>query len=196
MGIKKAPRQETLVSFGLGVGKKIILEELMVLRSIECGIKRAHSYKPQFEGVTTKKNYDQELNGGSFIEFTEKQIDAVGAECAVAEYLGFNDYLPSNKTYKDKADVGQNIEVKHTYREQGNLINSGIDRNSDLAVLVTGRCPTYYLAGWIWVDDAQNDKYKSELIRGDSYLIPRNKLKSIEHIEMDRDIAYERAYPL
>jgi len=175
---------------------KIILDELMVTRSIECGIKRANRYRPQFEGVTTKKNYDQDLHGGSFSEFAEKQIDAVGAECVVAEYLGFEDYQPLNETYKDKADVGQNIEVKHTYLEQGNLIITGIDRDADIAVLVTGRCPTYYLAGWFWVKEAKDEKYRSELLVGDSYLIPRKDLLPVEFIEMDRDIAYERAYPL
>ena len=171
---------------------QVILDELMVMRSIECGIERANKYKPQYAGITDKKNYDLMRHGGSFKEFAEKQIDAVGAECAVAEYFGFEDFRPLNGAYKDKADVGQNIEVKHTYLEQGNLIITYLDRDNDFAVLVTGRCPHYQLVGWIMVKDCKNDKYRSESIKGDSYLIRRDNLQPIGHIKIDKDVAYER----
>ena len=175
---------------------RVILDELMVTRSIECGIERAHNYKPQYAGITDKKNYDLVRHGGSFKEFAEKQIDAVGAECAVAEYFGFEDFKPLNGTYKVKADVGQNIEVKHTYLEQGNLIITYLDRDNDFAVLVTGRCPNYQLVGWIMVKDCKNHKYRSESLIGDSYLIPRADLLPISHIKMDGNVAYERLYSL
>ena len=72
--------------------------------------------------ISAKKNYDQERHGGTFAEFATKQIDAVGAETAAAEYLGITDYEPQNGTFKDKADIADNVEVKHTYRRNGNLI--------------------------------------------------------------------------
>ena len=175
---------------------KVILDELMVTRSIECGIERANKYKPQYAGITDKKNYDLVRHGGSFKEFAEKQIDAVGAECAVAEYFGFKDFKPLNGTYKDRADVGQNIEVKHTYLEQGNLIITYLDRDDDFAVLVTGRCPSYYIVGYTMVNKCKDDKYRSELIIGDSYLIPRDELHSIHYLEVKGDTAYERLYSL
>ena len=175
---------------------QVILDELMVMRSIECGIERANKYKPQYAGITDKKNYDLVRHGGSFKEFAEKQIDAVGAECAVAEYFGFEDFKPLNGTYKVKADVGQNIEVKHTYLEQGNLIITYLDRDNDFAVLVTGRCPNYQLVGWIMVKDCKNHKYRSKSIIGNSYLIPRGKLRPIDYLEVKKDTAYERLYSL
>jgi len=175
---------------------QVILDELMVMRSIECGIERANKYKPQYAGITDKKNYDLVRHGGSFSAFTEKQIDAVGAECAVAEYFGFEDFRPLNGTYKVKADVGQNIEVKHTYIDSNNLLIAGIDRDDDIAVLVIGRCPTYKIIGWLPIRECKKDKYRSERIMGDSYLIPRGKLRPIDYLEVKKDTAYERLYSL
>ena len=171
---------------------QVLLDELMVLRSIECGIERANTYKPQYAGITDKKNYDLMLHGHSFSEFAEKQIDAVGAECAVAEYFGWQDFKPLNGAFKDVADVGQNIEVKHTYLEQGNLIITYLDRDDDFAVLVTGRAPVYHLVGWLWVKECKNDKYRSKHIQGDSYLIPRADLKPMDALQVVGDVAYER----
>lgn len=174
----------------------ISLDELMLTRAIECGMERAQKYRPQYEGITDKKNYNLERHGGSFEEFAEIQIDAVGAECAVAEALGFEDFKPLNGTYKDRADVGQNIEVKHTYLEQGNLIITYLDRDNDIAVLVTGRGADYQVIGWLWVKECKQEQYRSQQLQGDSYLIPRAQLKPMAHIEMIGDMAYERTYSL
>ncbi len=171
---------------------KVVLDELMVTRSIELGIERANKYRPQYAGITDKKNYDLMLHGGSFTEFAEKQIDAIGAECAVAEYFGFEDFKPLNGAYKDKADVGENIEVKHSYLACGNLLISGIDRNTDIAVLVIGRCPSYELVGWLPVFECKANKYRSAKILGDSYLVPRADLKPMDNLEMIRGWVYER----
>jgi len=169
---------------------KVVLDVKQANVAIDTGIIRAKRYKTQYDGVSTKKNYDQERNGGSFAEFATKQIDAVGAETAAAEYLGVIDYEPSNDTYKDKADIGQNVEVKHTYRRNGNLIISSIDRDSDIAILVIGRMPVYVVMGWFEVQLAKQDKYRSELITGDSYLIPRADLHPMQHLAMIGEAVY------
>jgi hypothetical protein len=140
--------------------------------------------------VTTKKNYDQERHGGTFAEFATKQIDAVGAETAAAEYLGITDYEPQNGSYKDRADIADNVEVKHTYKRNGNLIISSIDRDSDIAILVIGRMPVYVVMGWFEVQLAKQDKYRSELITGDSYLIPRADLHPMQHLAMIGEAVY------
>ena len=169
---------------------KVVLDVKQANTAIDTGITRAKLYKPQFDGVTTKKNYDQERHGGSFAEFATKQIDAVGAETAAAEYLGITDYEPQNGTYKDRADIADNVEVKHTYRRNGNLIISGIDRDSDIAILVIGRMPVYVVIGWFSVKQAKDAKYRSELIRGDSYLIPRADLHPMHHLALIGDSVY------
>ena len=169
---------------------KVVLDVRQANVAIDTGIIRAKRYKSQYDGVSTKKNYDQERNGGSFAEFATKQIDAVGAETAAAEYLGIGDYEPSNETYKDKADIADNVEVKHTYKRNGNLIIASIDRDGDVAILVIGRMPVYVVMGWYLVKDAKQDSYRSELIRGDSYLVPRADLKPMTQLTLIKGQTY------
>jgi hypothetical protein len=169
---------------------KVVLDVVQANIAIDTGIARAKLYKPQFDGITTKKNYDQERHANSFAEFATKQIDAVGAETAAAEYLGITDYEPQNGTYKDRADIADNVEVKHTYRRNGNLIISSIDRDSDIAILVIGRMPVYVVMGWFPVKQAKDAKYRSELITGDSYLIPRADLHPMHHLALIGDSVY------
>jgi hypothetical protein len=169
---------------------KVVLDVVQANTAIDTGIARAKLYKPQFDGVTTKKNYDQERHGGTFAEFATKQIDAVGAETAAAEYLGITDYEPQNGTYKDKADIADNVEVKHTYKRNGNLIISSIDRDGDIAILVIGRMPVYVVMGWYLVQEAKQEGYRSELIRGDSYLVPRADLKPMTQLTLIKGQTY------
>lgn len=169
---------------------KVVLDVKQANVAIDTGIIRAKRYKSQYDGVSTKKNYDQERHGGTFAEFATKQIDAVGAETAAAEYLGITDYEPSNETYKDKADIADNVEVKHTYKRNGNLIISSIDRDGDIAILVIGRMPVYVVMGWYLVKDAKQDSYRSELIRGDSYLVPRADLKPMTQLTLIKGQTY------
>jgi hypothetical protein len=169
---------------------KVVLDVAQANTAIDTGIARAKLYKPQFDGVTAKKNYDQERHGGTFAEFATKQIDAVGAETAAAEYLGITDYKPQNGTYKDKADIADNVEVKHTYKRNGNLIIASIDRDGDVAILVIGRMPVYVVMGWYLVKDAKQEAYRSELIRGDSYLVPRADLKPMTQLTLIKGQTY------
>ena len=169
---------------------KVTLDLRQGHKAIQKGVERAKSYKPQFDGVTLKKNYDLELNGGDFSEFTVKQINAAGAESAVGEYLGYLNFEPHNGAFKDIADVGENVEVKHTHRHTGNLIITYLDRDDDIAVLVRGHMPTYTLVGWMDVAQCKNEGYRSELLQGDSYLIPWQDLNSMQTLKIKDGRAY------
>jgi len=168
----------------------ITLDIAQVDTATDKGKQRAASYKPQFEGITHKKNYDLERHGGDWNEFELKHIDAVGAESAVAAFMGLKNFKPLNGSFKDVADVGLNLEVKHTRRDNGNLIISSIDRDDDLAILVTGRMPTFSIIGWRPVIECKQDKYRSDRIRGDSYLIPRFDLYPLDQLIMIGACAY------
>ena len=174
--------------------KTITLNITQVDTATNTGRQRAAAYKPQFEGITHKKNYDLERHGGDWHEFERKQIDAVGAESALAAFMGLDDFTPLNGTFKDVADVGHNLEIKHTHRDNGNLIISSIDRDNDIAVLVTGSMPTFSIIGWRPVLECKQDKYRSEKISGDSYLIPRFELYPMHHLMMigGRAVGYDQ----
>jgi len=173
---------------------EVRLNESDLLLAQRCGIERAVSYMPQYQGITVKKNWDLEVNGGSFEVFTDKQIDAVAAEIAAAHYLGYLDYMPTNTTFKDKADIGDNVEVKHTRGKHNNLLISAIDRDDDIAILVTGVRPDFTIIGWAYVAECKDEAYRSSLIKGNAYLIPRDKLKPMDSLAMRGDKAYERIY--
>jgi hypothetical protein len=61
---------------------------------------------------------------------------------------------------KKKADVGDKFEVKWTKYTIGQLIVHEYDRTSDIAILVTGSSPHYFIAGWIPVSVAQKPRYR------------------------------------
>jgi hypothetical protein len=61
---------------------------------------------------------------------------------------------------KKKADVGDKFEVKWTKYITGQLIVYEYDRTSDIAILVTGQSPHYFIAGWIPVSIAQKPRFR------------------------------------
>lgn len=92
---------------------------------------------------------------GGISEFAESIL----SEWAVAAYLGF-DFDPYESKRKIKADVGEIFEIKWTHWADGQLIVHEYDRNSDIAILVTGQFPYYRIAGWIPVAVAKRDRYR------------------------------------
>jgi hypothetical protein len=53
------------------------------------------------------------------------------------------------------ADVGKGLEVRWTSYIGGNLIVYPNDRDHDIAVLVVGKSPEYFIAGWLPVMSAK-----------------------------------------
>ena len=170
---------------------RVMLNTSQVLISGTVGIERAQSYKSQYEGKTQKINYNQHRKGEDFKIFAKRQIDGVGAECAVAAYLCFIDYVPQNGTYKDKADVGENIEVKHTYYDNGALLIRPSDRDEDIAILAIGRCPTYYIVGWMYVKECKNPMYTDSRMDGGCWVVKKPDLRPMASLGMIGLKAYE-----
>lgn len=127
---------------------------------VAAGFTRAMAYEKQYEGKTSKRNWHVEKNHITFMEFVSVQADSAAAECVVAYYRGIKDFMPRFNTFRDVADVGDNIEVKHTRHKSGHLIIFPDDRATDVAVLVVGTMPQYYIAGWMPIPMIQVPKYK------------------------------------
>ena len=125
-------------------------EALMCHKAAIYLIKMAHYEADQ------PQRYNRGLN---LHEYIAEYAETVGAEMAVARYfdLPFDAFESKRKI---KADVGENLEVKWTHWHDGQLIIHEYDRNSDIAILVTGYYPFYRLAGWIPVVMAKKDKYR------------------------------------
>ena len=95
----------------------------------------------------------------SLHEFILENAEAVAAEIAVAQYFGLKDFKPTLNTFKNEADVGSRLEVKWTKYDNGSLIINKTDRDTDVAVLVTGRSPVYMIAGWIPIKMARQPQF-------------------------------------
>lgn len=126
---------------------------------VAAGFTRAMAYEKQYEGKASKRNWHVEKNRITFMEFVAVQADAAAAECVVAYYRGIKDFMPKFNTFRDTADVGDNIEVKHSRHKSAHLILFPDDRATDVAVLVVGTMPQYYIAGWMPIHMAQTTKY-------------------------------------
>ena len=115
---------------------------------------------------------------GTF-EYLVECAEAIGSEWVVAKYfdLPFNPY--ENK-FKTKADVGNAIEVRWTKYVAGQLIVHEYDRPNDIAVLVTGQSPHYFIAGWIPIAMAQRPKYRHS--KQPNWWVTQINLQPIENL--------------
>ena len=112
-------------------------------------------------------------------EQVSELAESITAELIVARYFGL-DYDARQNNGKHHADVGQGLEIKWTKYESGHLIIYPNDRDSDVAVMVVGKSPTYRIAGWIPVQFAKRAKYKHR--SQDSWWIEQHNLFPIEDL--------------
>jgi hypothetical protein len=148
----------------------------------EAGLTRAMRYFAQFNDRYNRKEDnpgDWVRLKGDFFKFASLQMDAIAAEMVVGEALGIPYGDLSDQRNKTAADVGSNIEVKHTAWHDGHLIIAPRDRSNDIAVLVTGSCPEYRIAGWIPVAIAKQPRFKST--KDSSYWVGQLHLRPIEN---------------
>jgi len=148
------------------------------------GIERAQWYqtnKPLHKKKYVEmESYEEELT----------QMMSVAAEIAVARYFNLHDFEPKNGTFKNKADVGQNIEVRYSEHDYGSLIIRRSDRDTDYAVLVTGSFTHLYLRGWHDVATGQCQDYVVD-DRPECWWIPQSKLLPMDQLHMIEEVAYE-----
>jgi hypothetical protein len=151
------------------------------MKASQVGQIRAQRYFPQFAEEYNRKEDnpgDWKRMKGNFFEFCQLQMESIAAEMVVGEYLGLDYGDLGDERFKAKADVGANIEVKWTRYAEGSLIVVPRDRSSDIAILVTGSCPSYTIQGWIPISIAKSDRYKSS--RDASWWVGQIHLRPIE----------------
>lgn len=122
------------------------------------------------------KRYDTQLN---FPEYVAQYAETIASEWVVARYFNL-EYDPFESKYKDRADVGNGIEVKYTPYLAGQLIIHEYDRPTDIAVLVTGKSPHYFIAGWIPVAMAQKPRYRHS--KQPNWWVTQVNLQPIENL--------------
>jgi len=88
-------------------------------------------------------------------------IEAAGAEMAVAKHCGryWTAYVGGNG--RNVADVSPNIEVRRATSSTGPLIIRPGDHVASPYVLVRGSMPNYEIVGWIRGGDGMRDEWRS-----------------------------------
>jgi len=109
-------------------------------------------------------DYWQTRSGGystekSLHDLIAQDAQSIGSEWVVAKYLNV-DFDPFEQKGKTKADVGSHFEVRWTKYLAGQLIIHEYDRTDDVAILVTGESPHFFIAGWIPIAMAKRPKYR------------------------------------
>jgi len=114
-----------------------------------------------------------------FYEYMVECAEAIGSEWVVAKYFNLP-FDPFEQKFKNKADVGNALEVKWTKYVAGQLIVHEYDRPSDIAILVTGQAPHYFIAGWIPIAMAQRPKYRHS--KQPNWWVTQINLQPIENL--------------
>ena len=114
-----------------------------------------------------------------FFDYLAQSAETIASEWVVAKYFQLP-FDPFENKFKVKADVGSGIEVKWTKYVAGQMIVHEYDRIEDIAVLVTGQAPHYFIAGWIPVSMAQKPKYRHT--RQPNWWVTQINLQPIENL--------------
>ena len=128
---------------------EIILNKSDLVTSHVTAIERAASKSGQIDRSFQKMSWHNAV---------ARDAEAVGAEIALARWLGVADFVPTFDTCKNQADVGSRYEGKWSHWQDGSLILTERDRETDIAVLVTGTAPKLYLCGWIPIGMARRPR--------------------------------------
>jgi hypothetical protein len=157
---------------------KIILDRSQEITAHRIGLERTIIRNANVEDAS---NFGQTYK--NWHELVWQESEACGAEIAVASYYGDYGFVPKIDNAHDTADVGDNIEVKHTKHANGHLIlqNRGPGRPTDVAILVTGFSPVYVLMGWMPVHMAKQPKYKHPY--QNNYWVPRSNLFEMQYLK-------------
>jgi len=131
--------------------------------------------------TTRDGNYSKDK---SLHELIAQDAESVGSEWAVAKYMN-KPFNPFEEKGKRKADVGDDIEVRWTKYEGGQLIVHEYDRANDIAVLVTGKSGNYFIAGWIPIAVARNPRYRSS--SQPNWWVSQINLQPIENLRKNKN---------
>ena len=143
--------------------------------------------------------------GGLF----DMDIRGAAAECAVAKALDLF-WDGSVDTFHEKADIGENIEVRSVKDEKRRLLVRPEDPTEGrYYVLVVdlwnkGTTPNYIIQGWLPGDECKQDEFETDFGRTDRppcFGIPPSRLRSIatlkkEALAKPMEISWGRGFEL
>ena len=81
--------------------------------ALACAIRRISEIKGNPDHGS---RYDKKL---SWFDYVAQVAESIGAEIAVAKWLGYDNFDPNASRFKETADIGSKFEVKWTRWESG-----------------------------------------------------------------------------
>lgn len=107
----------------------------------------------------------------------DNHIEGAAGEMAFAKFA--NKFWSGNIGNLDANDVGR-VEVRTASDHNRRLIIHKRDPDDRAFVLVTGLAPTFRIRGWIWGEDAKQDRYWKDPAGGrPAYFVPHQELKPL-----------------
>lgn len=116
------------------------------------------------------------FDGGGWTE----HIEGACGELALAKHLGVYWDGSVNTFHRDDLP---GIQVRTRSRHDYDLIVRDADSDDDIFVLITGRCPTYTIRGWILGRDAK--KWDFRVAHGNrppAYFVPQGSLQCLSNL--------------
>ena len=109
-------------------------------------------------------------------------VEGACGELAVAKRLNLY-WGGTVDTFKVGGDIGDLIEVRTRSESHYDLIVRERDRADSIYVLVTGRCPSYVVRGWLRGKDAAKPEFlRGYAARPEAYFVPQGRLASIDDL--------------
>lgn len=164
-------RKDYLVLHWLQMKMELTHDEQMV-----CMLAAVKLTAESNKGMDNPQRYQKSL---ATFDYLVESAEAIGSEWVVAKYFNLP-FDPYENKFKVKADVGNAIEVRWTKYVAGQLIIHEYDRPNDIAVLVTGQAPHYFIAGWIPIAMAQRPKYRHS--KQPNWWVTQINLQPIENL--------------
>ena len=138
-----------------------------------------------YRRISALKRQRQELYGTPTGDLWGVDIEACIAEMLVSLTLD-KSWRPFAQSTKDiQADVGLNIQVRHTCRKDGCLILHKYDKDDQIYVLVTGVALDQQIKGWISGADAKHEKFWNTKVPRPAYFVSQSVLKPMEFLLHD-----------
>jgi hypothetical protein len=158
---------------------RVVLDRAQETLAHKCGFEFIVSKEAKDKQAT---QYNRALN---YHEMITEKAEGYGAQIAVAAYFGDFSYVPKLDPAQEDADVGGNIEVKHTHHTSGHLIIQDRykppERLKDIAILVIGKSPVYYLVGWMPVSMVMQSRYR--VAWDNNYWVPQANLFEMKYLK-------------
>jgi hypothetical protein len=156
---------------------RVTLEWYETELAIDVGVRRS---------VSSWKKNRKHSAGLKPTSLFDLDVRGAAAECAVAKALGIY-WDGSVDTFKTKADLGENIEIRSTKTNPPKLIVRPNDGAEKIYVCVQdewleGQRPTYLIHGWMTGTEAMDDQYLTNFGRKDRppcYGVPAENLHDV-----------------